>query len=452
MSASASATISASASAASSSHGEGLGLDQNNVTFKIVGVCLAVGSGLFIGTSFVIKKKGLLKSTEKAGNEAGEGHAYLKSWLWWTGMIMMIIGESRGGRRRQELRRSTRAHSKAAADPQGWIGCILCILGSVILALNAPEQSTVRTIKEFQGYFVSPGFLTWAGICIAISIFIVVWVAPRYGKKHMLPYISVCSLIGGISVSCTQGLGAAIITSISPGSRTGSSGSSSSDPRINYLNKALELFNTSMVVPVYFCYFTSATMITSFILYRGLKASAPTLITMVLGFLVTCFGITILQMSKVDPTKLQGLDRRTTILLQAARQHTEADEKGDLKAMEDPGMDALRGGFGSVGSIIRARSIQRRRSTLSSQHSHGFTNSAYTGGTHMHHLSTQGLAHLPRYQLNDAPMHDEPETISLAPQPTGSSAAARSRASTLKFDDQDTVHQYGYGGPAQPTA
>lgn len=203
-----------------------------------------------------------------------------------------------------------------------------------------------------------------------------------------------------------------------------------------------------MVVPVYFCYFTSATMITSFILYRGLKASAPTLITMVLGFLVTCFGITILQMSKVDPTKLQGLDRRTTILLQAARQHTEADEKGDLKAMEDPGMDALRGGFGSVGSIIRARSIQRRRSTMSSQASHGFSNSAYTGGTHMHHLSTQGLAHLPRYQLNDAPMHDEPEVISLAPQPTGSSAAARSRASTLKFDDQDTVHQYGYGGPS----
>lgn len=206
-----------------------------------------------------------------------------------------------------------------------------------------------------------------------------------------------------------------------------------------------------MVVPVYFCYFTSATMITSFILYRGLKASAPTLITMVLGFLVTCFGITILQMSKVDPTKLKGLDRRTTILLQAARQHTEADEKGDLKAMEDPGMDALRGGFGSVGSIIRARSIQRRRSTMSSQASHGFP-SGYSGGAPMHHLTTQGLAHLPRYQLNDAPMHDEPETISLAPQRTGSSSGApfpRSRSSTLKFDDQDTVHQYHYtSGPS----
>jgi hypothetical protein len=29
-----------------------------------------------------------------------------------------------------------------------------------------------------------------------------------------MPYIAVCSLIGGISVSCTQGLGASIVTSI----------------------------------------------------------------------------------------------------------------------------------------------------------------------------------------------------------------------------------------------
>ena len=61
-------------------------------------------SGLLIGSSFVFKKKGLLRS--QAGGELGEGVAYLKSvsWcrhisavsdsevviskpLWWTGMI-----------------------------------------------------------------------------------------------------------------------------------------------------------------------------------------------------------------------------------------------------------------------------------------------------------------------------------------------------------------------------
>jgi hypothetical protein len=35
----------------------------------------------------------------------------------------------------------------------------------------------------------------------------------RYGEKNMMWFIGVCSLIGGISVSVTSGLGAAIVTS-----------------------------------------------------------------------------------------------------------------------------------------------------------------------------------------------------------------------------------------------
>ncbi|EJD38278.1 DUF803-domain-containing protein [Auricularia subglabra TFB-10046 SS5] len=50
---------------------------------------LAVVSALLIGSRSVFKKKGLLKS----GNATEGGVAYLKSVLWWTGMIMMILGE-----------------------------------------------------------------------------------------------------------------------------------------------------------------------------------------------------------------------------------------------------------------------------------------------------------------------------------------------------------------------
>jgi hypothetical protein len=106
------ASSTASAAAASSS-AAGLVNTSSNSSFKIVGICLAIGSGLFIGTrwaalesistfwhrgtvwfrSFVVKKKGLLRATQKHGNQAGEGHAYLKSWLWWAGMVTMIVGE-----------------------------------------------------------------------------------------------------------------------------------------------------------------------------------------------------------------------------------------------------------------------------------------------------------------------------------------------------------------------
>lgn len=46
-------------------------------SLQIVGVILAVVSGLLIGSSFVFKKKGLLRSQQ--GGELGEGVAYLKS-------------------------------------------------------------------------------------------------------------------------------------------------------------------------------------------------------------------------------------------------------------------------------------------------------------------------------------------------------------------------------------
>ena len=46
-------------------------------TIQVVGIILAVASGTLIGSSFVFKKKGLLRS--QAGGEVGQGVAYLKS-------------------------------------------------------------------------------------------------------------------------------------------------------------------------------------------------------------------------------------------------------------------------------------------------------------------------------------------------------------------------------------
>ena len=53
-------------------------------------------------------------------------------------------------------------------------------------------------------------------------------------------------------------------------------------------------------------------MITTVILFKGLKATASQILTIVMAFLVICCGITILQMSKIDPTELgKKLDRRS---------------------------------------------------------------------------------------------------------------------------------------------
>ncbi len=96
----------------------------------------------------------------------------------------------------------------------GWLGCALCILGSTVIALNGPEQHASGQIEEFKKLFIAPGFLAWTGICIATALVLIFFVVPKYGKKTMLVHITICSVIGGLSVSVTSGLGSAILLSI----------------------------------------------------------------------------------------------------------------------------------------------------------------------------------------------------------------------------------------------
>ena len=196
--------------------------------YKAIGVSLAIASGVFIGVSFVLKKKGLLAANIKYGEEAGEGYGYLKNVWWWTGMTLMILGEicnfiayafvdailvtPLGALSVVITTILSAIFLKERLSFVGKVGCFICIIGSVIIVINAPSQSSAATIQEMQHYVIAPGFLSYAGVVIASCIFIILWVAPRYGKRSMLVYLSVCSLIGGLSVVATQGLGAAVVT------------------------------------------------------------------------------------------------------------------------------------------------------------------------------------------------------------------------------------------------
>ncbi|EIN11244.1 DUF803-domain-containing protein [Punctularia strigosozonata HHB-11173 SS5] len=468
---------------------------------KVVGIILAVASGLLIGSSFVFKKKGLLRA--QAGHAAGEGVAYLKSPLWWLGMTMMILGElcnfaayafveaivvtPMGALSVVICAILSSLFLNEKLSLFGWLGCILCILGSTIIALNGPKEQSVGQITKFQKLFLAPGFLAYGGTLIAISLAIVFYFAPRYGKKNMLWYIMVCSMIGGISVSVTTGLGAAIVTTASGDNQFKHwflyflmvFVAVTLITEVYYLNVALALFNTAMVTPTYYVIFTFFSMLTTIVLFQGLSASVTQILTIVMAFFTICVGITILQMSKVDPTQFKSLDRRSTMLLQAARAHTQEVDEEKLTGVEDPGIDALRGSFGTMGSIIRAKSARRlsmssRASTLRSRpdgarhredREHGLSAT----------MSSQGEGGLRdgmrRHRLFDNPMPDfdakrgseyshrsdaELRSVALSdgvPPLPGTPQQHPNRTPTIKFDNQDLVHQYdpALRGPSAAT-
>jgi len=135
---------------------------------------------------------------------------------------------------------------------------------------------------------------------------------------------------------------------------------------------------------------------------------------------------------------LSKLDRRSTILLQAARQNTEAADEKQASGFEDPGMDTLRGSFGAVGSIIRANTARRMSKSsrgTSSLHIRPST------GTKPYDIEADAPTNLgehlgmTRHQLYDAPVPRDP--MERVP-----SFASSDRRPTIKFGAQDVVHQY----------
>ncbi|KAJ4187648.1 hypothetical protein NW755_007141 [Fusarium falciforme] len=330
--------------------------DEKPPVYKFIGIALAVASGVFIGVSFVLKKFGLLRANEKYNETPGEGYGYLKNAYWWGGMTLMIIGEicnfaaylftdailvtPLGALSVVICAVLSAIFLKERLSMVGKVACFLCIVGSVVIVMNAPHGTSVNNIQEMQKYFITPGFLSYAGVIVVGSVIAAFWAGPKWGNKNMLVYISICSWVGGLSVVATQGLGAGILAWIR------------GKPQykewffwvllvfiiitllteIVYLNKALNIFNASIVTPTYYVYFTSTTIITSAILFQGFKGTAQSIVTVVLGFLTICSGVVLLQLSKSakdvpDAAVFSGdLDQIQTI---AEQEQPESDPKAD---------------------------------------------------------------------------------------------------------------------------
>ncbi|XP_060612342.2 magnesium transporter NIPA2-like [Anolis sagrei] len=285
-----------------------------------IGLGLALISSLFIGGSFILKKKGLLKLNGKGSVRAGlGGHAYLKEWLWWGGLLSMGIGEAA----------NFAAYAFAPAtlvtplgalsvlvsavlasyflheqlNIHGKIGCILSILGSTVMVIHAPQEEVVSSLESMAEKLKDPGFIVFAA-CMLLSSLLLIFVAgPRYGQRNVLVYVLVCSAIGSLSVSCVKGLGLAL-KELFAGKPVWK------DPlgwvllvslvvcisvQINYLNKALDIFNTSVVTPIYYVLFTTAVMMCSAILFKEWQHLVlMNIIGTISGFLTIVLGIFLL--------------------------------------------------------------------------------------------------------------------------------------------------------------
>ncbi|KAF3926855.1 hypothetical protein ABW20_dc0103391 [Dactylellina cionopaga] len=135
-------------------------------------------------------------------------------------------------------------------------------------------------------------------------------ISPRYGKKNPLVYLSVCSTVGSVSVMSVKAFGIALKLTLGGNNQF-------THPstyvfiivtvvciltQMNYFNKALSQFSSSIVNPLYYVTFTTATLCASFILFQGFNtSSAVNIISLLCGFLIIFAGVYLLNLARLNP-------------------------------------------------------------------------------------------------------------------------------------------------------
>lgn len=286
---------------------------------SVAGIVIAIVSSFINGSTFVLQKKGILRSRARGGS-------YLCDAVWWTGTLCMILGQIG----------NFLAYNVAPAvivTPLGalgvlfgavlasWIlnehlnllgklGCVLCCCGSVVLIIHAPKAEAVTSRAHLEERLLDPVFVMYAFLVLLLLFALIVLVAPSHGKSNIMVYVSICSLLGSFTVPSSKGLGLAAQDVFG-----GSSGQQSDGAlallvglaavlavslliQFYFINKALERFSSNAFEAIYYVTFTTTVIMASALLFREWTALTPVDCLAVLCALATvCVGVVLLRIS-----------------------------------------------------------------------------------------------------------------------------------------------------------
>ncbi|XP_025879322.1 probable magnesium transporter NIPA2 isoform X2 [Oryza sativa Japonica Group] len=258
-----------------------------------------------------------------ADRRGSGGFSYLYEPLWWLGMITMILGEVANFAAYafapavlvtplgalSIIFSAVLAHFvlKEKLHMFGVVGCILCVVGSVGIVLHAPKEREIDSIDEIWHLATEPGFIVYSCVAVVSVLFLIFWVAERSGHRKMLVYIAICSTMGSLTVISVKAVAIALKLSF---------GGSNQFiyiqtwffivvvivcclVQLNYLNKALDSFNTAVVSPVYYVMFTILTIFANMIMYKdSFSRNATQIATQLCGFVTIVAGTFLLHKTR----------------------------------------------------------------------------------------------------------------------------------------------------------
>ncbi|KAI9354340.1 magnesium transporter, partial [Zopfochytrium polystomum] len=283
---------------------------------KVAGIGMVFLSGTLIGASVVFTRRSQKRAIGLSGKPSWH------SFYWWIGASLMTFGEicnfcayglvpainitPLGAWSVVVSAVLSHIFLKERLDYTGKIGCALCVIGSIIIAVHAPQTFSTRTVRSFFAQASHPVFLSYSSLMLLITVALIFYLGPRFGTAYPLVYVFTGSIFGSFLVLSAQGFGAALAHSVV---------NWSNDNQfllwpfyaifvfeivmivcqLYYLNKGVAAFSSTVVAPLYYITFTTVTFLSTIFFFRGFPVdSAVTGITIWFGFFVIAGGVTLL--------------------------------------------------------------------------------------------------------------------------------------------------------------
>lgn len=146
----------------------------------------------------------------------------------------------------------------------------------------------------------------FSAVVLGLAFYLICYVSPRHGTRNILVYIGICSLLGAFTVTSAKGLSIALRLTF-----TGDNQllhpltwffllalAACIALQMNYLNKALDIYNTAIVTPIYYVMFNILASTASAILFKEFDISISNIVVILCGFLTIVIAVFLLQAFK----------------------------------------------------------------------------------------------------------------------------------------------------------
>ncbi|KAK4193636.1 magnesium transporter NIPA-domain-containing protein [Podospora australis] len=246
-------------------------------------------------------------------DEAKVPSTYLKDPYWWLGQVLITVGEMG----------NFLAYGFAPASivsPLGVValvsncviapiffkevfrhrdfwGVIIAIGGAVTVVLSAKTEETKLGPHEVWEAITTMEFEIYVGVSCGL-IALLMYLSPRYGNRTILIDLGLVGLFGGYTALSTKGVSSMLSSTLLGAFTTPVTYGLifvllfTAIMQVRFLNKALQRFDSTQVIPIQFVLFTLSVIIGSAVLYRDFeRTTAEQAAKFIGGCLLTFFGV-----------------------------------------------------------------------------------------------------------------------------------------------------------------